>query len=64
MIKADALPHPDAKTANGKTIGDNCRGKFTWDHRVILPFDKPLMKEAGFLHLTGTLFDSAIMKSP
>jgi dihydroxy-acid dehydratase len=30
---------------------------------VIWPFDKPLKKDAGFIVLTGNLFDSAIMKT-
>ncbi len=36
---------------------------FASDPRVILPFDKPLLPDAGFLHLKGSLFDSAIMKT-
>jgi dihydroxy-acid dehydratase len=28
-----------------------------------MPFDKPLMAEAGFIHLKGSLFDSGIMKT-
>jgi len=50
-------------TVSGKTIGENCRGDFSQDRRVILPFDKPLLQDAGFLNLKGNLFDSAIMKS-
>ncbi|RSH87148.1 hypothetical protein EHS25_003639 [Saitozyma podzolica] len=63
LLKHDKLPHPNALTVSGKSIGDNCRGDFAQDPRVILPFDKPLMSQAGFLHLKGTLFDSAIMKT-
>lgn len=63
MIKHNALPHPDALTVSGKTVGENCTGDFTQDPRVILPFDKPLLADAGFLHLKGNLFDSAIMKT-
>ena len=63
LLKAGKLPHPEAKTVNGKTMEENCMGKFTWDSRVIKPYDKPMVEDAGFLHLTGTLFDSAIMKS-
>ncbi|EIW72525.1 dihydroxy-acid dehydratase [Tremella mesenterica] len=63
LIQAGKLPHPDAMTVSGQTMGDNCRGDLTNDSRVILPFDKPLMEEAGFLNLKGTLFDSAIMKT-
>lgn len=57
------MPHPDALTVSGKTIGENCKGDFSQDRRVILPFDKPLVENAGFLNLKGNLFDSAIMKS-
>ena len=30
---------------------------------MIRPFDKPLKKDAGFIVLSGNLFDSAIMKT-
>ncbi|KAI1108427.1 dihydroxy-acid dehydratase [Nemania sp. NC0429] len=63
LIEAGALPHPGAVTANGRTIGENAAGKKTWDARVIRPVSSPLKTEAGFLHLGGTLFDSAIMKT-
>ncbi len=49
--------HEDALTANGKTIGENCKGKFSWDRNVIKDYGKPLMKHAGFKMLTGNLFD-------
>ncbi|MEP0322958.1 IlvD/Edd family dehydratase [Bauldia litoralis] len=57
------LIHEGAMTANGKTIGENCAGKQSDDLDVILPFDKPLMENAGFIVLKGNLFDSAIMKT-
>ena len=57
LIKENAL------TANGKTIGDNCRGKKVFLDEVIWPFDKPMKKDAGFIVLKGNLFDSAIMKT-
>ncbi|KAI8623520.1 dihydroxy-acid dehydratase [Xylariaceae sp. FL1651] len=63
LLEAGALPHPDALTANGRSIGDNARGKQTWDRRTIRPFSDPLKTSAGFVHLKGTLFDSAIMKT-
>jgi dihydroxy-acid dehydratase len=50
-------------TANGQTIGDNCRDVITQLPEVIRPFDHPLKERAGFLVLTGNLFDSAIMKT-
>jgi len=52
-----------AITVNGKTLYENCDGKFAWDRDVIKEYDKPMRKHAGFLNLKGNLFDSAIMKS-
>ena len=55
--------HEGAKTVNGKSIGENCKGKFSWDRDVIRPYNEPLVKDAGFIVLRGNLFDSAIMKT-
>jgi dihydroxy-acid dehydratase len=52
-----------ALTANGRTIGENCRDTTIQDERVIRPIDRPLKEKAGFLVLRGNLFDSAIMKT-
>ena len=52
-----------AITANGKTLVENCTGRFSTDRDVILPYAKPLKKDAGFLNFKGNLFDSAIMKT-
>jgi dihydroxy-acid dehydratase len=57
------LIHEDVMTVNGKTIGDNCRGVEIEDEKVIRPFDQPLKEEAGFIVLSGNLFDAAIMKT-
>jgi len=57
------LIHEDAMTANGKSIGDNCRDATIEDERVIRPFADPLKERAGFIVLRGNLFDSAIMKT-
>jgi len=57
------LIHEDALTANGRTLGENCRGAAIEDDRVIRPFDRPLMEEAGFMVLGGNLFDAAVMKT-
>jgi dihydroxy-acid dehydratase len=53
----------DAITVNGKTLVENCKGRFSTDRRVIKPYDEPLKPHAGFLNLKGNLFDSAIMKT-
>ncbi|MCJ2179666.1 IlvD/Edd family dehydratase [Novosphingobium album (ex Hu et al. 2023)] len=52
-----------AMTVNGQTMGDNCRDATIEDERVIKTFDQPLVEEAGFLVLSGNLFDAAIMKT-
>ena len=57
------LIHEGAITANGRTIGENCRGTEIEDRAVIRPFDRPLKARAGFLVLSGNLFDAAIMKT-
>jgi dihydroxy-acid dehydratase len=53
----------DAITVNGYTIGDNCRDATIEDEKVIRRFDDPLMQDAGFVILSGNLFDNAIMKT-
>ena len=62
LIK-QGLIHEGALTANGRSIGDNCRDVAIEDPRVIRPFDQPLAAEAGFIVLRGNLFDAAIMKT-
>ena len=53
----------DELTVNGRTIGDNCRNARIEDEAVIRPYERPLKERAGFLVLTGNLFNSAIMKT-
>ena len=55
--------HEDALTVNGKTMGENCKDATAPDSDVIRTYDKPLVKDAGFIVLRGNLFDSAIMKT-
>jgi dihydroxy-acid dehydratase len=55
--------HEGALTVNGKTMGENCKSAPVPDNDVIRVYDKPLVKDAGFLVLRGNLFDSAIMKT-
>lgn len=62
LIKAGKI-HEGAMTANGKTIGENCKNKFSWNRKVIKEFDAPIKTHAGFKMLHGNLFDSAIMKT-
>jgi dihydroxy-acid dehydratase len=52
-----------AVTVNGRTLYENCEGKFATDRDVIKPYDAPMKRNAGFLNFKGNLFDSAIMKA-
>jgi dihydroxy-acid dehydratase len=62
QLMSKGLIHENCLTANGKTIGDNCRGARIVEEDVIRPFDRPLKESAGFTVFSGNLFDSAIMK--
>jgi dihydroxy-acid dehydratase len=62
-LMKNKLIHKNALTVNGKSIGENCKGKESGDHDVIFPIDAPMRKDAGFVVLHGNLFDSAIMKT-
>ena len=63
LLAQGLMPHPDARTANGQSMGANCADRRSVNSDVIRPADTPLMAEAGFLNLKGNLFDSAIMKT-
>ena len=63
QLIGQGLIEEDAMTANGRTMGENCRDATIEDERVIKTFEQALRKEAGFLVLTGNLFDAAIMKT-
>ena len=62
-LMAHGLIHEDARTVNGRTLGENCRSAVAQDRDVIRTFDTALIADAGFVVLTGNLFDSAIMKT-
>ncbi|MFN3819887.1 IlvD/Edd family dehydratase [Blastomonas sp.] len=63
QLIGQGLIHEDVMTVNGKTISENCRGVEIEDEKVIRPFDQPLVSDAGFIVLTGNLFDAAVMKT-
>jgi dihydroxy-acid dehydratase len=48
---------------NGKTLSENYKDSVSQNPDVILPFDRPLKIDAGFLVVTGNLFDSALVKT-
>jgi dihydroxy-acid dehydratase len=62
-LMAHGLIREDAPTVNGRTIGENCRSTVATDRDVIRTFDDALVGDAGFLVLSGNLFDCAIMKT-
>jgi len=57
------LIYENAPTVNGQNIGENCRATPILDPEVIRPFETPLTEDAGFIVLSGNLFDNAIMKT-
>ena len=61
-LMGEGLIREAALTVNGRSIGDNCRAAAVKDDKVILPFAAPLKERAGFVVLSGNLFESAIMK--
>jgi dihydroxy-acid dehydratase len=62
LMKAGRI-HADARTINGRTMGENVKRARSGDADVIKPYGKPMKKQAGFKVLKGNLFDSAIMKT-
>ncbi|MEP6534989.1 MAG: IlvD/Edd family dehydratase [Bryobacteraceae bacterium] len=52
-----------ALTVTGKTVGENYRETRSVDHKVIRTYDQPLMEEAGFMVVSGNLFNSALVKT-
>ena len=63
LMSKELIPHPNVLTVNGKTLSENCSETFTLNEDVIFKIDKPILKDAGFINLTGNMFDSAIMKT-
>jgi dihydroxy-acid dehydratase len=62
LAKAGWL-HLDAMTATGKSWAELLDGQESQDTDVIRPVTAPLRQQAGFLVLSGDLFDSALMKT-
>ncbi|WP_370156094.1 IlvD/Edd family dehydratase [Ferrovibrio sp.] len=53
----------DALTVNGRTMAENLAAVPAPDRAVIRSHDAPLLPEAGFAVLSGSLFDAAVMKT-
>ena len=50
-------------TVNGSCILENVEGAESWDREMITSYSAPLVEKAGFIVMTGNLFDTAIMKT-
>ena len=50
-------------TVTGRTMAENLQGRQTSDREVIFPVSAPLKADAGFVVLSGNLFDFAILKA-
>ncbi|RHZ44481.1 IlvD/Edd family dehydratase [Aspergillus thermomutatus] len=55
--------HGDILTCNGHTVAENVQGKYSWDRKTIRAYNEPIIQDAGFIHVTGSLFHSAVMKA-
>lgn len=62
LLEAGKL-HADALTVNGKSMGENVKNAVCEDRKVIKTYAEPMLPEAGFAVLSGSLFDSAVMKT-
>ncbi|MEM1344257.1 MAG: IlvD/Edd family dehydratase [Pseudomonadota bacterium] len=60
---AEGLLDGSALTVTGKSVAENVSTCRSLDPEVIRSPSKPLRREAGFLVLSGNLFDSALMKT-
>ena len=55
--------HGTCRTVSGRTVAENVGAVRSEDTDVIKTHDAPMREKAGFLVLTGNLFDSALMKT-
>ena len=53
----------EVATCTGKTMAENLAGHESRDREMIRPFADPLIERAGFMVLSGNLFDFGILKT-
>jgi dihydroxy-acid dehydratase len=53
----------EALTVTGKSMEENLKGRESTDREMIAAFEEPLQEHAGFLVMSGNLFEFAIMKT-
>lgn len=64
MGENDLLPNPDALTANGKSIWENCKASPQYNDEVIRPIDNPLVADGGLCILRGNLAPRGAVLKP
>ena len=55
--------HGEAMTVTGRTLAENLKDVPKPDREVIRAYDRPLKPAAGYVVLSGNLFDSAVIKT-
>ncbi|KQQ49342.1 dihydroxy-acid dehydratase [Pseudomonas sp. Leaf127] len=58
------LPNPDALTANGKSLWQNCQASPQYNDEVIRPIDNPLVPDGGLCILRGNLAPRGAVVKP
>jgi dihydroxy-acid dehydratase len=61
LLEAGRL-HGDVMTVSGRTVAENLKDVPEPEREVIRSYAKPMKEKAGYLVLTGNLFDSAVIK--
>jgi dihydroxy-acid dehydratase len=54
--------HGDVMTCTGKTLAENLANVPEPDREVIRPYSRPLKPQAGYVVLSGNIFDAAVIK--
>jgi L-arabonate dehydrase len=62
--EAGLLPHPEALTANGKSLWENVKEAPIYDAEVIRELDKPLVADGGLCIVRGNLAPSGAVLKP
>jgi dihydroxy-acid dehydratase len=61
-LLANGRLHGEAMTVTGKTVAENLAPVPDGDREVIRSYTKPMLAAAGYVVMSGNLFDSAVMK--
>jgi len=61
LLQAGKL-HGDVMTVTGRTLAQNLENVLEPDREVIRSYSQPMKENAGYVVLSGNIFDSAVMK--